>query len=181
MKRYYMALILAIVMLTGVLSAQGIPMPETQIAKRGSLGFGYGLPYGGLGFNADMNLMEYLAITAGIGTFGYTTGYEIGLKSWLLPRESNFRPQFTMLYGINGLVLIDIPVGADIREAYRGFTAGAGGRWMFGDRMNHGMDFDILYVISSGMFDRIDELEEQGYSFTKINRWKISFGYRYAF
>ncbi|MDP2174040.1 MAG: hypothetical protein Q8M98_05330 [Candidatus Cloacimonadaceae bacterium] len=181
MMKYNVLLILLILFGAGVLNAQDLALPEPQIASNGSLGFGFGLPYGGLGFNADLNLLEHLALTAGIGTFGYVSGYELGLKGFLFPLKSNWRPQITLLYGINGMVLIDIPAGADIKEAYRGFTVGAGSRWMFGDRRNHGMDFDILYVINSGMFERIDELEEQGYVFTKVNRFTLSFGYRYAF
>lgn len=150
--------------------------------KRGSLGVGYGLPYGGLGFSGDFYLNDDIGITGSLGTYGTVTGYGMGMKYMLGSFQNTFRPKLTAMYGVNGMIFInrDEPLN-DIVEAFSGLTAAVGAQWMFGDDKRHGFDVDILYVITSGMYKRIEEYEEQGYIFTKAPRTKFSFGYRYAF
>ncbi|MFO8145055.1 MAG: hypothetical protein R6T89_04950 [Candidatus Syntrophosphaera sp.] len=153
----------------------------SPVSNSGSLGLGFGLPYGGLGFNADVYVFDPVALTVGIGSFGYTAGYEVGAKYFHGSPEKTWRPQAVLLYGINGIIIVESDPEPDIREAFMGFSIGIGSQFMFGKKKKHGFDFDVLYVLSSGMFKRIEELEELGYEFEDVNRFKFSLGYRYAF
>lgn len=149
--------------------------------KKGSLGLGFGTPYGGLGINADVYFFDSVALSAGVGSFGYTAGYELGIKYFYGSSQKTWRPQLLLFYGINGIILVDRDPEEDIREAFPGFTIGLGSQFMFGKKRQHGFDIGVLYVLSSGMFKRMDELEQQNYLFEEVNRFKFSLGYRYAF
>lgn len=174
---------IAIMLLLGTLAfAQDDWFGDSSTPGRsGSLGLGFGLPYGGLGFNADVYVFDPVALTVGIGSFGYTAGYEVGAKYFYGSPQKTWRPQAVLLYGINGIIIAERDPEPDIREAFMGFSIGVGSQFMFGKEKRHGFDFDVLYVLSSGMFKRRDELEEQGYQFEEISRFKLSLGYRYAF
>lgn len=150
-------------------------------SRSGSLGLGYGLPYGGLGVNADVYIFEPVALTVGVGSFGYTAGYEIGAKYFYGPPQKTWRPQAVLLYGINSVLIAEMDPEPDIREAFMGFSIGIGSQFMFGKAKKHGFDIDVFYVLSSGVFDRIKELDELGYQFEDMTRFKFSLGYRYAF
>jgi len=50
---------------------------------------------------------------------------------------------------------------------------------MFGKKRRHGLDFGVTYVISSGLFKRLEELE--GYELGASSRFGFYLGYRYAF
>lgn len=149
--------------------------------NRGSIGVGYGIPYGGLGVNADVYFIDNAALTAGVGSFGYTAGYAIGAK-YLYGKPSDlWRPQAVISYGINKVLYIDREPEADLREAYQGFSLGLGSQFMFGKSRKHGFDIDALYIVSSGIFKRVGELESQGYNIGDISRFTFSLGYRFAF
>ncbi|HOZ00814.1 MAG TPA: hypothetical protein PLG20_03285 [Candidatus Syntrophosphaera sp.] len=152
-----------------------------MLAKRGGLGLGYGLPYGGLGLNADVYFIDNLALTAGIGSFGYAPGYAVGLKYLFRPYSKTWRPEILLIYGVNKVLVITDPIAGDKRESYSGFSAGLGSQFMFGKSKKHGFDLGIIYVVSSGIFDRIDELEHQGYTIDPVSRISYYLGYRYAF
>lgn len=149
--------------------------------KKGSLGLGFGIPYGGLGINADVYFFDSVALSAGVGSFGYTAGYELGIKYFYGSSQKTWRPQAVLFYGINGIILVERDPEEDIREAFPGFTVGLGSQFMFGRKKRHGFDIDVLYVLSSGMFKRMDELEQLGYQFEEVSRLKFSLGYRFAF
>ena len=63
-----LAIFLGALCFAQTVNAEFAPAPE----KRGSLGLGYGIPYGGLGINADVYFFDSVALSAGIGSFGYT-------------------------------------------------------------------------------------------------------------
>lgn len=177
------ALLILILMPTVLFAAEDDRIFGSAVThKRGSLGLGYGIPYGGLGFSGDFYLNDDIGITGSLGTYGFVTGYSLGAKYMFGSFQNTFRFKATALYGINGMIMIarDEPL-SDIVEAFSGLTGGIGGQWMFGPDKRHGLDADILYVITSGMYKRIEEYEQQGYIFTKAPRTKFSFGYRYAF
>ncbi len=154
---------------------------QPQTGRRGSLGIGYGIPYGGIGVNADVYFWDSVALTAGIGSFGYSAGYAMGGKYLHGSRNKTFRPQFTLLYGVNGVVVVKDPNEPEKRETYTGFTAGLGAQVMFGSKKQHGFDADLLYKLSSGIFGRTEELLSIGYPVKKPHRYGFSVGYRYAF
>lgn len=168
------------------LQAQFDPAFSSTIShRRGSLGLGYGLCYGGLGFNGDFNFTDDLAVSGSIGTFGYVGGYELGIKYFFLDFDAALRPKLSAWYGVNAIVYarpaetMGLP---KVTEAHKGFCLGAGGEWMFGSKHKHGLDFDLLYMAHSSQAKRIKELEAQGYPpFAKGNPLLFSFGYRYIF
>ncbi|NMD12096.1 MAG: outer membrane beta-barrel protein [Candidatus Cloacimonetes bacterium] len=183
------SVLLASMVLFACLALQA-QMPGFGGGKKGSLGLGYGLPYGGLGASADYRLLDNLGITAGFGAFAYSTsdeaygyspGYAIGLKYFHGKPDKNWHPQLLLLYGLNGIIYVDQEPEEDIRESFGGFTLGVGSQYMFGKSKKHGFDASLLYVLTSGRFKRQEELEDQGYSFGKVSRFTVSLGYRYAF
>ncbi|MGI6198812.1 MAG: hypothetical protein ACOYIS_06795 [Candidatus Cloacimonadaceae bacterium] len=172
-------------MLTAVLSLQAqtdLALTPTIRHRRGALGIGYGLCYGGLGFNGDYNFTDDIAVSGSIGTFGYVGGYELGLKYYFLKFDARVRPKLSVWYGVNGIVYANPQGMTKVMEAHQGFTVGAGGELMFGSRRRHGVDFDILYIVYTTQNKRIEELESQGYpQFGKSIPILVSLGYRYAF
>lgn len=144
--------------------------------KQGSLGLGYGIPYGGLGLNADYLFLDNVALTVGFGAFQYSAGYAIGGKVFFRGPDKALRPQLLMVYGVNGIVTKGAAVEVASNEAYTGVTAGVGAQYMLGKSKRHGFDADLIYVLSSGVFKRCDELNLQ-----RPGRLAFSFGYRYSF
>lgn len=169
-----------IVLVSGLCFAQAAPGFGAPPGKKGSIGVGYGIPYGGLGVNGDIYFGDNLALTVGIGSFGYTAGYELGAKYFYGSPEKTWRPTAVVLYGINGVLMLE-GVTQDIREAFNGISAGIGSQFMFGKSKHHGFDLGVLYILTSGVFKRMEELEDDGYSFAKTNRFSYYLGYRYAF
>ncbi|MBW6514089.1 MAG: hypothetical protein K0B87_04975 [Candidatus Syntrophosphaera sp.] len=180
-KRTVLSLALAIFMgaLCFAQEAEISPIPD----NKGSLGLGYGTPYGGLGLNADVYFFDTAAVTIGVGSYGYTAGVVLGVKGFYGPSTKTWRPQAVLLYGTNRAIYVDRePEEPNIRESCSGFTAGLGSQFMFGKKKRHGFDFDILYVISSEAFDRRDYWNPQLVNkIPEIQRFGFSLGYRYAF
>jgi len=156
--------------------------PEPFMARSGSIGLGYGIPYGGkLGVNADVYFFDAAALTVGFGSYGHTAGYALGLKYLHGSSRDLWRPQALLLYGVNkALTIRRVPEG-DLFESHSGFTLGLGSQFMFGKARRHGFDADLLVVVTSTAFKRLDELEEQGYNISGVSRFSFSLGYRYAF
>ena len=179
-------LVLAFLQIAAVLAAQtDFAFQPTIKHRRGSLGVGYGLCYAGLGFNGDFNLTDDVVVSGSIGTFGYVGGWELGAKYLFLEFDSSFRPKVSAWYGVNAMIVArpDATTGLPkLTEAHRGFCAGVGGEWMLSRSKRHGLDADLLYILSTTQTKRIKELELQGYGeFSKGSRLLFSFGYRYTF
>jgi hypothetical protein len=188
MKHTLIKILLVIIALQFAASLSAEPdaaFKPTIKHRRGSVGVGYGLCYGGLGFNGDFNFTDDIAVSGSLGTFGYVGGYELGLKYFFLDFDKTFRPKVSAWYGVNSMIVVrpDITTGlSKVTEAHKGFCAGVGGQWMFGSQKKHGFDADVLYIITTTQTKRIEELESQGYgTFTKGSRFLFSFGYRFAF
>ncbi len=153
--------------------------------KRHSIGVGFGIPYGFFGLNLDINLAPNLNITGGVGTSIIAgMAYNAGLKLFLVPSTWSFRPRISGYYGTNTIVMITEFIWIFTTEeckTYTGTSVGFGAQWMLGKTRTHGVDFDILYIVSSN-FDVI-KLLEQGYYVQDEGRNgpKFSIGYRYAF
>lgn len=183
--RYLNYFILVSMMLMAVVSLQAqtdLAFSPTIRHRRGALGIGYGLCYGGLGFNGDFNFTDDIAVSGSIGSFRYVGGYELGLKYYFLKFDSRVRPKLSVWYGVNGLIHTKPAGMTEVTEAHQGFTIGAGGEWMFGSRRRHGVDFDVLYIVYSTQSKRIEELESQGYpEFSRSIPILVSLGYRFAF
>ena len=154
---------------------QGVPF---QPGRRGTLGFGYGIPYGGYGFSVDMYVFDQVALTVDVGTYLHAAGYELGIKYLQGNAGSLWRPQAVLLYGVNGIIPYTNPDVAQT-EVFNGITAGLGSQFMFGQKRKHGLDVGATFVVSSGLFKRLEELS--GYEFDVSSRLGFYLGYRYAF
>ena len=126
------------------------------------IGLGVGIPYGYFGLNIQHPISSHTDFTFGFGsTFGGTAA-NIGARYYPNSTDSGLR--FTFLYGTNGVVreedcgiLSFLPCG-DF-STHEGFSIGLG--WG-SNHSDEGWDFDILYILTSDAFDRVEELEDRG-------------------
>lgn len=184
MKKYLIFGVL--LLLAGSLPGQyDLALDHSIKHRRGSLGVGYGLCYAGLGFNGEYNFSDDIAVSGSIGTFGYVSGYELGLKYFFSEFDNTFRPMVSLWYGVNAMTIARPSATSSLKnitEAHTGFTAGAGMQMMFKNSKRHGLDASLLYIINNDQAARLKELESQGYGeFSRGSRVLLSFGYRYAF
>ncbi|MCK4427073.1 MAG: hypothetical protein KAW16_01165 [candidate division Zixibacteria bacterium] len=158
------------------------PVESSAIFKKNSFGVGLGIPYGVLGANVDVNIASNFNLSAGVGTTVFAgIGYNIGLKYFFTPVERTFRPRVSGYYGVNSVVVKEY-IGIakeDEGETYTGLSLGVGGQWMWGNTKSNGLDFDIIYIATSGL--DVDELRDEGFDVEEPGKVKISIGYRRAF
>ncbi|MEE9463981.1 MAG: hypothetical protein V3W14_00220 [Candidatus Neomarinimicrobiota bacterium] len=152
--------------------------------KAGSLGVGLGIPYGVIGANIEYALENNINLTAGIGTTVFAgSGYNVGVKYYLKDIGYTGRPRISAYYGTNALIAVTVFGGEDINETFSGLTLGFGQLWMWGDSKKHGLDLDLMYLLTTGSYDeRKEEIEDQYYTTLEdLGKIKISIGYRYGF
>jgi hypothetical protein len=138
------------------------------IGTIGSVGAGFGIPYGTLGLNLEINLLDYLSLSGGLGTTVYAgVGWSIGARGYFRKPGPVWRPRISAFYGINAIYAEEL--NSPNNQSYHGLTMGLGQIVLFG---RHGFDLDIMYVVSS----QIDKEYPDDYS-----KVKISVGYRFAF
>ncbi len=141
---------------------------EIPFGTLGTAGLGFGIPYGTLGFNLEVNLLPYLSINGGLGTTIFSgIGYSAGLKGYIRKPGPIWRPRVSVFYGVNGVYAEDFNHPAN--KKYSGWTVGAGQIFLW---QHHGFDIDLMYIINSNLWD-----EHPG----EYRKFKISLGYRYAF
>ena len=161
-----------------------IRITEKAHESKGSIGLGFGIPYGLLGFNFDIRLYKNLYFTGGLGTGIFVTPmYNFGSKFILRSGNYKWRPRLSAYYGTYGLAYIE-GYNSTIRETFSGFTVGLGQQWTLGITKTWGIDFDILYIVDDSVFEkRIQELKSQGYELEMASNRniKISLGVRYCF
>lgn len=149
---------------------------STYAQPTGSLGIGIGIPYGVFGVNSEVEAISNLNLSLGFGsTLLAGIGYSAGLKYYLINSEKQLRPRISSHYGTNGLIQRE-SFGFNTYEKFSGLNAGAGFLWRFKKAGKTGLDFDVMGLISSGVFQRAEELgiEEPG-------RIRFSVGYRFGF
>lgn len=144
---------------------------EKIYGKHGSVGLGFGIPYGVLGINAEYYIIPYLSCSGGIGTTLFAgLGYSVGARGYVRKPGHFWRPRASLFYGINGFWLINNDqIYHPENEKFRGLTIGLG--QLFQTRQ-HGLDLDLMYIINSELY----QVHPGDYV-----RLKISVGYRYAF
>lgn len=94
-------------------------------------GFGFGLPYGGLGINYELGLNDYLAPTIGVGYLPENIGWNAGVRLYYPGRDYILRGRITALYGTNTL-LERKGSGSDYKTE-TGISVGIGFDWRFGE------------------------------------------------
>ncbi|MEQ9402742.1 MAG: hypothetical protein RIM99_04075 [Cyclobacteriaceae bacterium] len=117
MKKKYLAIIFA-------LMAIGIKT-NAQEANSATVGLGLGLEYGGIGGQLAYQADDQFGVFVGLGTALASTGYNVGLI-YLLKGKSKERFFLEAMYGYNGVIIVDDPVGGDIRKTYYGPSFGGG-------------------------------------------------------
>jgi hypothetical protein len=141
---------------------------EIPIGTIGSVGAGFGIPYGTLGINLEINLLPYLSLSGGLGTTIYAgVGWSVGARGYFRKPGPLWRPRISAFYGINSVYAEDL--GNPNNKSYPGFTVGIGQIVLW---KRHGFDLDLMYVVNS----QIDNEHPEDYSKIKIN-----VGYRFAF
>lgn len=156
-------------------------MGSTVMADGNSWGAGIGIPFGGLaGVNLDTNIIGPVDLSLSVGINLSGLGYDIGAKVYLAPEDAKFRPRLSYYYGTNTVVVIQDFWGNIVdSDSYNGYTVGVGGSITFGRSRQNGVDFDLLYIVSTEA--DIEQLEAEGYDTSGMNGIKISVGYRRRF
>lgn len=178
MKRVYVIAV-AIFLSSSVLWAEETGLPSYKF-KRNSIGLGAGIPYGILGLNLDVNIVQNLNLSIGAGgTEKVGFGYSAGFKYFLAPIEEKLRPRVSAYYGINTVVETEYfsSDGSQTeKECSAGFSFGAGIQVMYGKSKRNGFDFDFIFIITSDYDKDYRETPSD-----KPNIITISLGYRHAF
>lgn len=165
----------------GLLLAFLLAVGSPVMAEVESFGVGLGIPFGYLGGNVDFSIIPNwvnLSLGAGIAPSGVVAN--AGLRLFLAPKTASFRPRISCFYGRNTYVEEKsywiIP---DDYTSYDGVTAGIGASIAFGQSRRNGLDFDLLYIVSTKA--DLDDLEARGYDTSDADGIKISVGYRHFF
>lgn len=156
---------------------------QESLVVEGYMGAGVGIPYGIVGMNAEVSLnpnsQNNLYATGGVGIL-FTQGlaYSGGLNFYLLDYDRFWRPRLSMLYGTNGFYH---SLSED--HVYQGLNAGIGQLFQFGIDRNVAISLDAILVVSSGLFDKLEELGEETEAYTVFGtpRVKFSLGIKWAF
>ncbi|MEI6090838.1 MAG: hypothetical protein WCR42_10330 [bacterium] len=133
-------------------------------AKEGSYGLGIGEPFGGLGANVEYMFAENFAATIGLGFSLSGIAMNGGGRVYFAPKKSNVRPMFDIYIG-NNLLLSNY--------TSLGFNIGAGFKAMFGKRKKHGLEIELIYILTSTGLG--------SYEANKTSRAGLSVGYRIGF
>lgn len=156
----------------------------------GSVGGGLGASYGIIGASLDVKLVPNLYASFGLGAAGDDTGFNLGLRYYLLDSARLWRPRIVANYGTNGLISTQTCFFRDYNctdeeyESFEGGSVGFGQTLAFGQSRRHGMEIDILYKTDDGgLEDRVEELEDEGYYVDEDANSKLFFsvGYRFFF
>jgi hypothetical protein len=189
--------------LLGLMSASYVSAGDLGAveAKKVSVGVGFGIPYGVLGTNMDIHLVDNFDLSFGFGsTLLAGMGYNFGVKFHLASPGSSLRPRLSAYYGTNSVMENAPDNGVSINddyyyyykanawgnsslgddyESYSGITVGFGTEIMFGASKANGIDLDVLYLVTTG-YDK-NKLESQGYLMQETGKVKFSLGYRHSF
>ncbi|MFC2083539.1 hypothetical protein ACFLS9_00635 [Bacteroidota bacterium] len=166
--------LLTSILIISILSSVIYSQDSSQVVlKKNSFGFGFGIPYGILGGNIDINVVPNLNLSAGIGsTILAGIGYSFGIKYFFMPIEQTFRLRVSAYYGTNAA--IEYSGDSKDNESFAGLNLGVGFQMMWGETKSNGLDFDIIYIATTGLDAKEEGVEEP----VKV---KISLGYRHGF
>jgi len=151
---------------------------DKPVIDKNSWGLGFGIPYGVLGGNVDVNIAPNLNVSFGLGTTILAgVGYNFGLKYFFSSVENTMRPRIMAFYGVNAMS----EIGNDT-DTYTGLSLGGGIQWMWGETKSNGLDIDVIFIATTG-YD-IDELQDRygtRYIIEEYGKVKFSIGYRHSF
>jgi len=146
---------------------------------------GLGVPYGMFGGNASVSLFDNTEVFAGLGVAlgAVDTGYKKEIATGLGYSAGgrfyvNDNIRLTAGYGVIGGVVTGTASNLNLEEVVDAF-AGIG--YKSGSK-NQGFSFDVLYLSSSNIEDKAEELGAKGYKVSgkeDISNIKIALGYRF--
>ncbi len=172
------------------LTEMAIPFAQTNkiqnlgIPYKGNFGVGIGIPYGIFGFGADYFVRPRIAATIGLGTAFIGGAYDVGIRYFLRDMDHTWRPRLSAYYGINSFELVqtaDNELDKKNSDTFAGLTLGIGQQWSWGKSKHTGIELDMNYLVTTGVFDRIDELKAHGYDVSEASRIQMSIGIRHNF
>lgn len=141
---------------------------EIPFGTTGTVGVGFGVPYGILGVGVEINALPVLSLNGGLGTTIFAgVGWNVGARAYFRKPGPVWRPRISAFYGVNGIYAEDF--GHPDNASYTGFTVGVGQLFLW---QQHGFDLDLMYIINSELYD----IYPGDYV-----RFKINVGYRFAF
>lgn len=164
-----------------------LSIQKLKIAQTGSFGVGLGVGYGILGFNGEFNIGDHLAFTAGLGTTIFAgLGYNVGVRGYILKRESMFRPRIGIHYGTSAMIT-DIDLTAYVPNSnysgqqFSGLAFSAGSVVWLSDTHRYGFSFDVVYIGYNNEFK--STLETINYQIAKYNKLARdnAYGYYYQY
>ncbi|HEY4150925.1 MAG TPA: hypothetical protein VGM41_18435 [Chitinophagaceae bacterium] len=97
---------------------------ESNSYDQVSLGFGFGLDYGGFGGNLTVYPQKNIGLFASGGYALAGFGYNVGVKARILPDHGQASPYFVAMYGYNAAVVVVNEQG--FNKLYYGPSIGAG-------------------------------------------------------
>lgn len=169
------------------LSSTGVAADNTT-QEDFSLGFGLGIPYGGLlGVNAAHSLTDQLELSGAVGLGLGDMGWSVGGRYFFTPSssgDSGFRA--SMLYGTNAYLEVmecsshyySSTCESEF-SSYEGLNLGLGWGHRAGES---GWNVDLMFIVTSDVYDEVDRLEDEGAELEgeSTSRVKLSFGYQWA-
>ncbi len=118
------------------------------ISKRGSVGLGLGMAYSFVGINLELPISQRIYFSGGFGSSVLAgLGYNLGMKYYIRNIGFTWRPRFSLHFGTVSAQRTESPDEVT-NKIYQGTVIGIGQQWMFGDKKNIGLDFDIFYIVS---------------------------------
>ena len=155
---------------------------QESFSNLGYLGAGVGIPYGLIGINAEVALDAQnkgnMYLTAGAGIlFSHGLVYSGGINVYLMDYDRLWRPRLSLLYGTNGFYK------EYELHAYHGINAGIGQLFQFGVNRDVAISLDIIFIATSGLFDKLEEVGDRAEAYTIFGtpRVKFSLGIKRAF
>ena len=133
------------------------------------VGVGLGIPYGGIGVNYEFSPVDRFSLDAGAGWTPGGFGWSVGPRVYFADQSKSFRPRISASYGT---VAIIKPQFGDWKTD-TGCCVGPGFQWVFGQKKNWSLDFDVLYVFYN--LPR-NYRQEWGTDHVKVS---IGFGYHF--
>lgn len=135
--------LMVVIVVVGLFAAS---MAQAQTLSPYRLGVGLGVPYGGVGLNAEMQGNNQLAPTIGVGSMlGAGLGWSLGAHYYLKPSEGDKHKgsRITLLFGTNALA-----------EPNSSFSSLSDQKLMTGVSLGFGTqgknwNFDLLFELST--------------------------------
>jgi len=137
--------------------------------KMNRVGVGYGIPYGGLGVNYEFSPVDCFSLDAGVGATSGDPGWSVGTRVYFVTQEKTFRPRISVSYGT--VALLESATGKWKND--NGLSSGLGFQWVFGEKKEWSVDFDLLYLFYDMPAGYEEDWDSGNVKFT------IGFGYHF--